>query len=100
MKLSENNVVKTLNNLEEIKEKAITLIIEMGYKKSIDKENLILLKNPEDNLLIVRNPLFGEEYKIPIGYFLDEEGKHENEFKEKKEKQDALNSIRLRPYIK
>ena len=100
MKLSENNVVKTLNNLEEIKDKAIALIIEMGYKKSIDRENLILLKSPESNLLIIRNPLFGEEYKIPLGYFLDEDGKHENEFKEKKEKQDRLDLERIKQYIK
>ena len=100
MKLSENNVTKTLNNLEEIKDKAISLIKEMGYKTSIDKDNLILFKNSDNDVLTIRNPLFGEEYNIPIGYFLDAEGKHENEFKEKKEKQDKLDLERIKQYIK
>ena len=99
MKLSDSNVTKTLNNLEEIKNKAVSLIVEMGYKTSLnDKENLILFK--DNDMLIIRNPLFGEEFKIPIGYFLDEEGKHENEYKEKKEKQDKLDLERLKKYIK
>lgn len=98
MKLSEANIVKTLDNFDEIKQKAISLIVEMGFKNKIDENNLILFVN--DTNLIVRNPLYGEEFKLPLTYLLDKEGEHENEHKLEEEERTRLNLSKVKAYIK
>lgn len=95
MKLSEANIVKTLDNFDEIKQKAISLIVEMGFKNKIDENNLILFVN--DTNLIVRNPLYGEEFKLPLTYLLDKEGEHENEYADMKKE---VSDLRFRKYMK
>lgn len=98
MKLSDTNIIKTIDNFNEIKQKAISLIKEMGFKNEVDENNVILFV--KDDFLIFRNPLYGEEYKLPITYFLDKEGIHENEYKTEKEKQEQLELGRLKNYLK
>ena len=87
MKLSDTNIIKTIDNFNEIKSKAISLIKEMGFKNEVDEDNAILFV--KDDSLIFRNPLYGEEFKLPIAYFLDKEGEHENEYKTEKDKHGA-----------
>lgn len=98
MKLSESNIVKTLDNLVEVKQRAILLLQEMGYKIDSNVNNVQLFK--DDSNLIIRNPLLGQEYKIPIGYLLDKEGKHENEYKDKKELREKINLERIKKTLK
>ena len=99
MKLTQTNVIKTLDNYNEIVTKIKQTIKEMGCNFWSNYENTVLLINKEDTITI-RNAQTLEEFDIPISYLLDEKGIHECEFKKKKEEQDALNRVRLRPYIK
>lgn len=99
MKLTQTNVIKTLDNYNEIVTKIKQTIKEMGCNFWSNYENTVLLINKEDTITI-RNAQTLEEFDIPVSYLLDEKGIHESEFKKKKEEQDALDRIRLRPYIK
>lgn len=98
MKLSETNIEKTLTNLKEVKSKAVKLLLEMGYHVDTDLDNLILFKI--DSTLVIRNPLLGQEYKLPIGYLTDKDGDHENEYTRQKEMQDKMNLKRIEYSLK
>ena len=98
MKLSETNVVKTINNFNEIKDKAISLIKEMGFKNVPIRSGAII--EIDNDLLVIRDSAYGSQFKIPISYLLDEEGKHSDEYKIEKEEKDKLELERIKQYLK
>ena len=98
MKLSDTNVIKTINGFNEIKDKAISLIEEMGFKNVPSRSNTLL--EVDNDLLIIKDAFYGSRYQIPIFYLLDEKGEHCDEYKIEKEKQDELELERIKQYLK
>ena len=98
MKLSDTNVVKTINNFNEIKDKAISLIEEMGFKNVPTRNGATI--EIDNDLLVIRDSMYGSQFRIPIFYLLDEEGEHCDEYKIEKEKKDKLELERIKQYIK
>lgn len=98
MKLSESNIIKTLNNWEEIRNKAVQLLIEIGYEvKKVENVSMSYKVDTQEIELLLNTK---DTFKLPVSYFLDPEGEHEGEYVEKKKKQQMLNQERFKKYIK